>query len=323
MISFPKGRPLALLSAILLAGCSSCRTPPPPQRVFLMSLARDHRMELTETPEGAIRLRGKGTELVFNPGTRRFAFNGTVLYLNAPVLPQPQPHVADQDVLSVIRPLLKPRDCVPRRAMRRVVIDPGHGGSDSGALAPQPKLQEKDVVLDIARRVHKHVAAAGLEVHMTRDGDQALSLGERAQKSNALKADIFVSIHANSAGNKSAVGIETFVIPAAGFASTTGTVSAQVHPGNTFDAASLVLGHEVHRKMIADTGALDRGVKRARFSVIRNVRCPGILVETGFLSNATEAGRLNDPAYREQVARAIAKGIVAYGRLSRRGGSEG
>jgi len=307
-------RSLAVLATFLLAGCSSCRTLPP-QRVGLKSVARSHRLKLTETPEGAIHLRGKGAELVFHPKTRRFAFNGTTLYLNAPVLVEPHPHVADQDVLSVIRPLLSPRKALPRRVLRRVVIDPGHGGTDSGAIAPDSKVQEKGIVLDIALRVRKHVSATGLEVHMTRDGDQALSLGERAQKSNALKTDIFVSIHANSAGNRAATGIETFIVPAAGFASTSGTVSSRVHPGNTFDAASLVLGYEVHRKLIAGTGAMDRGIKRARFSVIRNVRCPGILVEAGFLSNATEAGRLNDPAYREHLARAIADGIVAYGAL--------
>ncbi len=105
------------------------------------------------------------------------------------------------------------------------------------------------------------------------------------------------------------------MIPAAGYASTSGTVSARVHPGNTFDAASLVLGYEVQRRLLSETGAPDRGVRRARFSVIRNVHCPGILVETGFLSNRTEAGRLNDPAYRETLAQAIADGIVAYGKL--------
>lgn len=315
MIPLSRARPFSGLLAILLAGCSSCRTLPP-ERVALKSVARNHRLKIGETPEGGIRLHGGETELVFKPGTRRFAFNGTILFLNAPLRAEPRPHVADQDALFVIRPLLEPSKFVPPQPLQRVVIDPGHGGSDSGALAPEPKAQEKDIVLDIALRVRKHVAATGLVVSMTRDGDRTLSLEERATKSNELKADIFVSIHANSAGNRDARGIETFVIPAAGFASTSGTVSARVHPGNTFDAASFILGYAIQHRLIAETGTMDRGVRRARFSVIRNVRCPGILVETGFLSNKAEAGRLNDAEYREQVARAIAEGIIAYGKLS-------
>jgi len=307
-------RPFAWLCVLLLTGCSSCRTRLPPRRVGLERVADNHQLNFNETPQGKARLSGEGAELVFVPGARRFTFNGTILFLNAPMLADPRPHVSDQDALTVIRPLLDPSAFTPHRPLRRVMVDPGHGGRDSGALAPEPKSQEKDIVLDIALRVRKHVSAAGLEVSMTRDGDQTLSLGERAEKANALKADIFVSIHANSAGNAGARGIETFVIPAAGYASTSGTVSARVHPGNTFDAASLILGHEVQRKLLSETGAPDRGVRRARFSVIRNVHCPGILVETGFLSNRTEAGRLNDPDYREKLARAIADGIVAYGK---------
>jgi len=310
-----EARPFAWLCVLLLTGCSSCRTRLPPGRVDLERVAENHELNFNETPQGKVRLSGENTVLVFEPGTRRFTLNGTTLFLNAPMVGDPRPHVADQDVLTVIRPLLNPSAFVSPRPLRIVMIDPGHGGKDSGALAPEPKLQEKDIVLDIALRVRKHVSAAGLEVKMTRDGNQTLSLGERAEKANALKADIFVSIHANSAGNAGACGIETFVIPAAGYASTSGTVSARVHPGNTFDAASLVLGYEVQRRLLSETGAPDRGVRRARFSVIRNVHCPGILVETGFLSNRTEAGRLNDPAYRETLAQAIADGIVAYGKL--------
>ena len=161
-----EARPFAWLCVLLLTGCSSCRTRLPPGRVDLERVAENHELNFNETPQGKVRLSGENTVLVFEPGTRRFTLNGTTLFLNAPMVGDPRPHVADQDVLTVIRPLLNPSAFVSPRPLRIVMIDPGHGGKDSGALAPEPKLQEKDIVLDIALRVRKHVSAAGLEVKM-------------------------------------------------------------------------------------------------------------------------------------------------------------
>lgn len=201
------------------------------------------------------------------------------------------------------------------RRPARILLDPGHGGKDPGFQNQALRLDEKHLALDTARRVSARLRAAGFEVLMTRDRDVFVDLKERGEQTGKLRADLFVSIHFNAAAATSAAGAETFCLTPAGQFSThdpgnRGKTGAE--PGNRFDALNLRAAYAVQRSLVSSLRCNDRGVKRARFTVLTDLTCPGILIEAAFLSNRAEAIRLSQESHREQVAKAIADGIAAY-----------
>jgi N-acetylmuramoyl-L-alanine amidase len=175
--------------------------------------------------------------------------------------------------------------------------------------------------LDLARRMRVHLSHAGLKVWLTRDNDRKVDLSQRCRKAAEWEADLFVSLHANQAANKEAQGAETYVLPATGSPSTSNKkpseLAREAYPGNRHDAANTVLGYAVQNALLSETGAVDRGLKRARFVVLREAPCPAVLVECGFLSNGEEAARLESDAYREQLAQGLSRGVMEYVRLVR------
>jgi N-acetylmuramoyl-L-alanine amidase len=219
----------------------------------------------------------------------------------------------------------------PGAQQKVVVIDAGHGAHDPGAVSAY--AQEKDVVLAIALKLQAYLEAQGIKVIMTRSDDTFLKLSERATFATP-SINLFVSIHANAA-RESASGIETWVFGQSlnsdnlaraieengggeqGQALT--QEAQQVAQGITGDIYrenqlqySLELASIVQNKMIAATGARDRGVQKAEFYVIRNARSPAILVETGFVTNPDEGTKLTTSSYQDSIARAIADGIVQF-----------
>ncbi|MEO1068301.1 MAG: N-acetylmuramoyl-L-alanine amidase [Cyanobacteria bacterium J06638_6] len=172
-----------------------------------------------------------------------------------------------------------------------VAIDPGHGGRDPGAVGING-LQEIQVIFPISQRVAELLEAQGVVVVMTRRDNITLGLQDRADIANRAQANLFVSIHANaiSLSRPDVNGIETY------HASTTGQRLAAT----------------LQASMLAATGMRDRGVKQARFYVLRQTTMPAALVEVGFVTGAQDAPRLADPAWRETMAQAIARGILQY-----------
>lgn len=172
----------------------------------------------------------------------------------------------------------------------RVVLDPGHGGNDPGAIG-QGGLQEKEINLAIARRVQQVLEQRGVAVIMTRTNDLEIDLQPRVDQAEQLQAHLFVSIHANaiSLDRPDVNGLETYY----------------------FDSG-LGLAQTIHNSILRGTNLRDRGVRQARFYVLRNTSMPSVLVETGFVTGAEDAARFRDPAQRDQVADAIAAGILAY-----------
>ena len=252
--------------------------------------------------------------LIFQRDKRQFTINGVRYYLGfAPLTGEDGMFLSALDVTKQLDPILKPR-IVPRHTVRHIVLDPGHGGKDTGALGARSR--EKYLTLMIARRVRDRLVRAGYRVTMTRHTDIALTLAQRAALAQALKADLFVSIHINAVQNASLSGIETYALSPAGAPSTSGgKAAATVHPGNRCDLNNLALANMIHRYLLGRTGGSDRGVKRARFAVLRDITMPGVLVECGFITNRAEELRMMTPAYQEKLARGIADGITAY-RLS-------
>lgn len=172
-----------------------------------------------------------------------------------------------------------------------VVIDPGHGGVDPGAVGIGG-LKEEDIVLDVGLKVAQLLEQQGVRVVMTRQSDQGVDLEPRVQIAESARADIFVSIHANalSMSRPDVNGIETF------YSSPEGAR----------------LGRVIHDNMIQFSGMNDRGLKSARFYVIRNTSMPAVLLEIGFVTGAQDAPQLADPEWRSQMSVAIARGILQY-----------
>jgi N-acetylmuramoyl-L-alanine amidase len=221
------------------------------------------------------------------------------------------------DVQKLLRPLLRPQEFASEtRPVKRIMIDAGHGGKDRGTFSDPLALSEKEVALDVALRLEAILTQQGFEVAQIRTDDVFVEKGQRALMARLAEADLFVSIHFNAAGNPNARGTETYVLTPARQRST-GDASSPIaelgtETGNATDAWNVVLGEEVHRALIDRLGTVDRGLKRARFAVLRLAEMPAILIEAGFLSHEEEAREIASPTRRGEIAEAMSNGIVAY-----------
>lgn len=186
--------------------------------------------------------------------------------------------------------------------IKRVVIDPGHGGSDPGAIGRKTGLKEKEVNLDIAERLAGLLRDEGIEVIMTRSSDDSVSLAKRVDIANKSAVDIFVSIHANANRVKHLNGFEVYYL------------SSAVRCSNRAEA--IELSHAICAAAKSELETRIIGIKPASFCVLRAVSVPAVLVEVGFLSNDKEEGSLRGIYYRQQLAKKIAAGIKNYGRRS-------
>jgi N-acetylmuramoyl-L-alanine amidase len=194
-----------------------------------------------------------------------------------------------------------------------VILDPGHGGQDSGAIAGN--VCEKDLTFDIAQRANRILGAHGISTLLTRTGDSYVSLNDRAQLINRAKDAIVVSIHFNDGPRPEVSGIETYF--ATQQASGGATMASwlpflQKITSTQSNLESQSLAQFIQLQLVAHTQAVNRGSKAQQFYVLANVRHPAVLVEGGFLSNRNEIGKLADANYREQLALAISDGILNY-----------
>jgi N-acetylmuramoyl-L-alanine amidase len=218
------------------------------------------------------------------------------------------------------------------RTVTRVVLDPGHGGRDTGAVGASG-VKEKDVTLDVAHRVAPVLATQGVQVVLTRDDDRFVSLEERTARANAFGADLFVSIHCNASEGRGRRGIETYVLD-----TTRDEIAARVaaRENATTQAASAELASILGGMRMADEAqrstrfaqlleraattsvqtkygdAVDGGVHTAGFYVLVGARMPSVLFEVSYISNATEEQRLGSVEYRQLLADAIANAVQAY-----------
>ncbi len=305
----------------------ACAPPPAPipggsRHISIDELGKAYGMSPDDGQYPKLMLLGQRRKLQFLADDRKMVVDGVTLWLNGNVSRRQGSWVIEEeDRRLVLDPLLHPFRHISALDHRVVVLDPGHGGHDPGAVGING-LMEKDVVLDIAHRVKRRLTSEGLTVVMTRRDDRFLDLSERTLTAKAHDADIFVSLHANSAGSSTARGIETFRLSAPGYPAHDAKALATGHdgsfPGNRFDAANTILGYAVQRRLVQETSGLDRGLKHARFQVLREAPCPAILVECGFLCNPDEASALSRNDYRNQIADGIADGILDYVSILRR-----
>ena len=265
----------------------------------------------------SVTLKSPLADVEFKVDSREVRIGGTVLWLHEPVRRiRGSWAMREVDALTGIDPVMRPGEYLKKAGHRVVVLDPGHGAMDTGAKS-RGGVEEKRAVLDIARRVRSHLSAAGVVVYMTRENDRFIELEERAKMARRWGADLFVSIHLNSAASRDARGTETFIMAAEGLSSTVGGNTAGHAKGNVHNAANAALGFQLQRALVKQSGNFDRGLKRARFIVLRQAPCPAALVECAFLSNPDEEKSLMQEAYRDRLARGIARGIINYVTLAR------
>jgi len=176
-----------------------------------------------------------------------------------------------------------------RRAKVVVIVDPGHGGKDSGAVG-YGGLRETDVILPISQQVAALLEQQGVQAVLTRNADYFVDLAPRVEIAERVGADLFVSIHANSIDNRPDVnGLETY-----------------------YYGSGQRLAQTIHSSILQNIDINNRGVRQARFFVLRKSSMPAVLVEVGFVTSPSEAAKLGNPAYQRQMAAAIARGILQY-----------
>ena len=232
-------------------------------------------------------------------------------------------------------PATDPEPLVPKSLTREfgltaktIVIDPGHGGKDPGGLG-SGDLQEKGIVLSISHKLREVLTAKGYTVLMTRETDHLIPLKKRTEFATQHKADLFLSIHANAAENSRANGIETYYLDVTSTDKASEKIAARENVNSGYSIQELEtllegliresksedskrLARHVQDTLVQHTGAVDRGVKHARFVVLIGTKVPAILIETGFVSNPVERRKLATSAYQYKIATAIAQGVDKF-----------
>lgn len=232
------------------------------------------------------------------------------------------PHFFDQT--KTIDVIFNAHTCpIATNRQLRIFIDPGHGGADPGAVSKDEKTYEKTVTLDIAKRLQTYLSNAGFLTMLSRtDNNTTLTLNERTVMANCWGADAFISIHVNSSKSSSPNGYETYILANVGQLSTSMDKASMTqkdwdfvnakYQGNNNDKQNLLLGYAIHRRTAKTTRVPDRGLRRARFLVLREVTMPAVLVECAYLSSPKDSKLLYTADYRERCARGIYQGICDY-----------
>jgi N-acetylmuramoyl-L-alanine amidase len=251
--------------------------------------------------------------------SREAIVNGIRNWFCFPVIAQDNKFLVSRiDLAKTIEPQLRPTMIQRGGKVTTIVLDPGHGGFDKGAASAFGN--EKTYALDVARQLRPLLQAKGFKVVMTRENDVFIPLEVRARIANATKDSIFISIHFNATGsNPSATGFEVFSLTPRGAPSTNDDSLAlhflNMQAGGPVDAQSFELSAAVYHSMLGHIQEFDRGIKRARFAVLRRTNIPSILVEGGFLSESGDSKRIADPAWRKQLAESLCTGIENYRNL--------
>lgn len=254
--------------------------------------------------------------LEFVSGSREAMINGARSWLCFPLIEQDGKYLVSRtDVAKTIEPLVRPHRVPNVGKVETVVLDPGHGGHDKGQLSRYGP--EKEFALDVARRLRPLLQAKGLRVIMTRESDYFVPLEVRAKIANAARNSIFVSIHFNATNdNPNATGFEIFSFTPRGAPSTSDTTltssSFNMQPGSEVDAQSMALSACIYHSLLGHIPEYDRGIKRARFAVLRLTKVPAVLIEGGFLTERGECKLIANKDWRGKLAAAIGVGIDNY-----------
>ena len=254
------------------------------------------------------RVLGNGeVELLFGPAPRELFIQNRLCVLTHPVHQDVSGDllVSRTDVLNVIEPVLRPTYIANRQAVRTVVLDPGHGGHDTGTVTAYAR--EADVALVVAAKLGAELRKRGYEVIFTQEQNQYQSPQARVDKANAAPAAIFLSLHLNS-GRSDMKGVQAYTLapPAK---------NEKTLPGHEFSQSSMALAMALQSAMVEKAGAEDGGCRRAHYSPLNSLRCPAVMLELGYATNPEEGSRLSSEEYQLKVVNALAEGVDAYARV--------
>ncbi len=247
-------------------------------------------------------------------GSQDLLINNIKFVLSDPVVElKGKPCFSRLDLCKLIDPVLRPSYIGSGSTFDTVILDPGHGGHDSGARGIYG--YEKDFALKLAFALKAELERRGLKVVMTRRDDTFISLSGRVAYANKIPNSIYVSLHFNSGGS-SATGIETFALTPQGASSVYGarSVDAYSFNGNQRDSENIALATAIHASVVHHFKFVDRGVKRARWYVLKGLERPGVLFEGGFVTNASDAKFIAADNFRSELAATLGQAILNYRR---------
>ena len=290
--------------------------------VTLRSIKSFYQFDTMKRSGGKVVLENKVVIMRFTVGGQEVWMNNVKFVFSFPVVPRSGRYLVSRiDLAKTIDPVLRPKYIRPSTPITTVIIDPGHGGKDPGTVNRYGS--EKTYNLAVARKLRAELAKVKrngrnvFKVVLTRNSDKALTLSQRVEIANRYQNAVFISIHFNSGGRRggSAEGIETFTLSPVGVAHYGRGLKDsdfQARTGNSQDSANVALATAVHSTSLLMSGRPDRGIRRARYSVLTGVRHPAVLLEGGFMSHSFEARLINNEAYQNTLASAIAKAIIKY-----------
>lgn len=282
--------------------------------VSLANVGQFYQLGGLQQSGGSLVLRAGNRSLRGQLGSPELYINNLKFILSYPITEiGGQPSISRMDLTKLLEPVLRPSRITNSTKINTIILDPGHGGHDNGATSLFG--YEKNYALDVALRARDLLRSAGFRVYMTRSTDRFVPLEERAAFANRFPGALFISIHFNSSGNE-ATGVETFTLAPRGVPSMAadGPALSDYVPcaGNGRDAENIALACATHATLVYNSAMYDRGIKRARFVVLRDSVTPGVLIEGGFLSNPNDARRIATAAYRQQMATSILQAMQNY-----------
>lgn len=269
-----------------------------------------------------VQVSNKALKLVLTVDAREAQLNGVQLWLSFPVTARNgSVFLTRLDAEQTLQPLFAPPHNPHGVALKTICLDPGHGGKDPGYCFGSN--QEKKYTLLLAQEVREQLKKAGFRVLLTRSNDRFRELPERPTVANRARADLFISLHFNSAeiSRQSVQGAQVYCLTPPGASSTNAGGEGGGggwFPGNRSNAKNVLLAFQLQKALTQDLNVEDHGVRRARFAVLRDATMPAVLIEAGFMSHPVEGRKIFTAAYRHQMAHAIVDGVQAYKRLVER-----
>ena len=284
--------------------------------VNLATAARIYHLKTRSLNKGKTLEIGNATaQFTLTAESIRAQVNGIDLWLSRPVVVSgSRLYVSELDWRATLQPLLFPSSAASAQKIKTIVLDPGHGGKDTGNRVGGE--DEKKHTLLLAQEVRSQLQQKGFNVKLTRTSDKYVDLDTRPALARRSKADLFVSLHYNAtaSGRSEVRGTEVYCLTPAGATSTNarGKGDTTAETGNRCNPQNVLLAYHVQKNLLTELASSDRGIRRARFAVLCNATMPAILVEAGFMSHPVEGRKIFDASYRKRIARAIVDGILAY-----------
>lgn len=260
-------------------------------------------------------LQSTGRSLRGEANSVEFLINGLKFNLSYPIAEHGGSLcISRMDLTKLVEPVLRPSRIKNAEKINTIVLDAGHGGHDNGA--PSSYGYEKAYALDVVQRARVMLQAAGFNVVLTRTSDVFIPLEERVRIANQYRNALFISVHFNSGG--AGTGLETYTLAPRGVPSmmADGPRISDLDPcpGHACDAQNMALATATHAALVVKSQMYDRGIKRARFVVIRDITIPGVLIEGGFMTNSYDARMVASSVFRQNMAGCIVQAVQNYRR---------